>query len=840
MANKGIAPPSNTLSWTGGYPLSSSGVALPTGRAMQNGSTAVMIYALEGYMSGYGSSRTVRMRIGSRATGYFTVGSAGSAQYTGVRHLSSWYLVNGGTTTFYYDSNGLTYFGRGGGGSVSGSPGSWSGTLAGSMYYVMAPTAPTGLTASSDSANAATLSWTAPSDHGGTGIVGYRLQYSTSPTFATDVTTVELGTGVSYTVSGLSSGNTYYFRVAGKNAVTQAAGSTSKYSATTSIEIASSGTLIAGLPPEFTENPGAFWSLTGHNVGFNALGQIVPLEEAAVSFTYYDTSSGSDKISTTVARRNAAWATSYRTINDKLYAENLLGDSILALTGPTGLSSVNMIAFKTSLADEDLSLSWQGKPLDSNLGTGQTVDLLVDAVTETLNVYVTYRLGGMVTSIDDSVDISGLDLTRELAVYLTYQWDNNTRIYDLYASIREADQYASSLSVSLSYTPDGIDLYTDPWEISGYARSLVTSNMLSGAAMTDLYEWENEPSYVIQGELPMDGPVVAYRGNVWEYMQMVSSATGCEVTSIGSNIVVRPVGERAIDLTNIVGSPTINPQSLMSGRVVEIEYTNAVPVNLGTIYDAAAEGDRVFTVAHNEIKSESVSLDFSAQSVIQPAPTGTYPNPIGTYYITDSEDQVVSPVDWVDGGGSVKVAIDPENADVMIVTLTGPGAEIPGSPGPYKIGNKVAAIDRGTLKIIGSGLSTNVQTLSLLTGANPDKTPQIVSTTITNPAIANLESAYDRGIWSSLLATVQITLSGTIPISAVTRFGLAAGSIITYADNSYRITSISMGNMDADFTAEAFVTVNDYSAHWADKTVGDHDAHWAGYDAQDERIMPFR
>lgn len=840
---KGIASPSSSLSWTFDDDLYSDGVVTPTGRTMASGSKAVLITALEGFASGRGASVSMRLRLGSAVTGWFTRPASSSAGYTG-SHATNHYLVAGGSVRFTYEWDGspAIYFGRGGSGTnvhSTSTAGAWGGTLAGAMYYVQAPTAPSGLTLSSDSARSVTASWKAPSDNGGTGITGYQLQYSTSSSFS-GATVVNLSSTTSYTVEDLTDGETYYFRVAAKNAVTSAAGTTSVWSARASISVASSGTLIAGIPPTFSENPGAFWSLAGHNVGFNESGDIVRLEEAAVTFTYYNPVTSQDEQSTTVVRTNAAWTTQYTVIAEKMYATYTLGDSLLGIVGPDGLSSVQMIAFKTNLNGADMSILWQGRPVNSALGTGQLVEVSVDYLAQTFTVSASYRSGGFVVPATSVVDISTLDLTAELAVYVTYKWNTLTKQYTLYASIREANSYSASLGATLNYTADGLDLYTDPWEISGNARALVTSNMLSGPAMNDLHEWENSPSYVIEGELPMDGPIVAYNGNVWEYIQMVASASACEYASSGENIVVRPVGTRVLDVTNIVGSPTISPQSLMTGRIVEVNYSNAEPVNLGTIYDASTEEDRTFTINSNEIRVEAVSTRASLQTVIQPSPTGTYPNPAGTYYVTDSEDQVVSPVDWVASGGAVSVAVDPESAEVIQVTITGPAADISGSPGPYTIGTKVNSIAKGTLKVVGSGLYTNVKTLSLLTGADPDKTPQLVATTINNPAIANLESAYDRGIWASLLATVRLTLTGTLPLSAVTGFGLTAGSLVQYADNIYRITDVSIRNIDVSFTAEVHCTSNDYSARWADKTVADHDAHWFGYDVQDERIIPLR
>lgn len=83
------------------------------------------------------------------------------------------------------------------------------------------PNVPTGL-ATVTGNKTFTATWVAPVNKGGTGAVvtGYRAQYSTDATFATNVVTVDLsGTTVKLAPTGLLNNTTYYVRVAAKNTV---------------------------------------------------------------------------------------------------------------------------------------------------------------------------------------------------------------------------------------------------------------------------------------------------------------------------------------------------------------------------------------------------------------------------------------------------------------------------------------------------------------------------------------------------------------------------------------------------------------------------------------------
>jgi hypothetical protein len=82
------------------------------------------------------------------------------------------------------------------------------------QYEDTIPAAPTALTLTAPSTTSIKATWASPSPQ----ITGYDLQYSTSSTFASGVTTVALGVVLTHTVTGLAPGTKYYFRVRAKNA----------------------------------------------------------------------------------------------------------------------------------------------------------------------------------------------------------------------------------------------------------------------------------------------------------------------------------------------------------------------------------------------------------------------------------------------------------------------------------------------------------------------------------------------------------------------------------------------------------------------------------------------
>jgi hypothetical protein len=100
------------------------------------------------------------------------------------------------------------------------------GGMIGGMVTV--PGQPTALSATSHVNTQSVLTWTAPARNGGSSITDYVVQYSTSATFDSAVTTFTDGVNASTgaTVTGLNNGTTYYFRVAAVNSVGTGAYST--------------------------------------------------------------------------------------------------------------------------------------------------------------------------------------------------------------------------------------------------------------------------------------------------------------------------------------------------------------------------------------------------------------------------------------------------------------------------------------------------------------------------------------------------------------------------------------------------------------------------------------
>lgn len=131
------------------------------------------------------------------------------------------------------------------------SGGSWDSEAYFKVYYNTVPSQPLSLTATAGTnLGSVDLTWAVPTNQGGVNVDGYKIEWSTSSSFATITGNVaDTGTTTtSRTVVGLTPGTTYYFRVAALNPVTTAwgGGASSPYSASASAVARSVGKRFDG------------------------------------------------------------------------------------------------------------------------------------------------------------------------------------------------------------------------------------------------------------------------------------------------------------------------------------------------------------------------------------------------------------------------------------------------------------------------------------------------------------------------------------------------------------------------------------------------------------------
>lgn len=208
---------------------------VPNFRADNLGTRTARLQYMNPWIAGAGGSRSCQVYCGrpsgSSDAGFaysssFTVPSASKATLQGNKSVTRKLLAN---TAYHFgvtQPGGALYIGRGNeAGPIRRRDGEaqvWSESMVIQVTYAEVPLAPD-TSLGVDQATATSLRFRFQSSgDGGSAITGWKVQYSKSSDFSSDVTTIDSsGTSV---VTGLDPDTTYYFRAAGRNAVSDANG----------------------------------------------------------------------------------------------------------------------------------------------------------------------------------------------------------------------------------------------------------------------------------------------------------------------------------------------------------------------------------------------------------------------------------------------------------------------------------------------------------------------------------------------------------------------------------------------------------------------------------------
>lgn len=205
-------------------------------------------------------------------------------------------------------------------------------------YYGL-PNAPTGLTATAADSTSVNLSWTAPttpSENSGIAEAAasqYVIQRSTSSSFTSPVEVTT--TSTSYTVTGLTSGTKYYFRVAAQNAIRNVSGYSNAIGPWSSSANATPTGTVVSLP-----------TFSGSYVNGTV----------GVSYSDYVTATGADTI--TIKSGKPSWATGSQS-GTRYYLDGT----------PTSATSYTVVLTATNSAgsvDGSFSFSVAAAPAPSN------------------------------------------------------------------------------------------------------------------------------------------------------------------------------------------------------------------------------------------------------------------------------------------------------------------------------------------------------------------------------------------------------------------------------------------------------------------------------------------
>lgn len=621
---------------------------------------------------------------------------------------------------------------------------------------------------------------------------------------------------------------------------------------------------------------GTLWTLSGHNAGFDSLGNLVnPIVSQA---DYKWEAAGSTTTTQNIINyKNSVFSNNFEYFaQDSFtylpYAKNVIGENAIDhINNP-----YYFVAYKTRLS-ENQSFTLNGGPLSSITNTDRVINFTLDESTHTLSLHLEYRSGGVVVTEDYS-DAYGFFYTDELHCFFEYNLLNNQSVqpqYSLSFTVVQAGDIVNQIAIT--FTADAIPLYYEPWEITGaYTRHVwinTDSSTVEAFTWDKSLDWVSEPKYYVSETLFSNpsattqvfpgGAVVGGKYNVWQYLQDACSAFGMSINNLFdsssftsgydfnfSNVINNTFvsdAKRIIDGRNFAASPSVTPSTVLSAESVNVEYTNpeyklTVDINstlCDEVYSAYDDGNRTISVNANEVISTTVKTNNYFITAYQPIKSSIYVNQPGYYAVCDSTGANVTDAAWAAYGGSVSVTINEDDNSALNIKVIGPTLAIPGKTAPYSIAYSNGSDKYAALSITGIAVSTDKKSIEIQTGVVEGNKKQKTAATISNKFIESLDRAYDRGIWAAQsIAGPSVSMNFALPQNHSLVSNNIYSGRIKYNDSIYRINSCTVTSPSIAYNAEWCVALDDFDGEWSSHTVEFHDDLWGQYDIQDQIMAP--
>lgn len=412
----------------------------------------------------------------------------------------------------------------------------------------------------------------------------------------------------------------------------------------------------------------------------------------------------------------------------------------------------------------------------------------------------------------------------------------------------------------IAATPDGILHTVVTGAVAQYAGSLGST----GANLMYLVA-------LAKSDMPLNMLVLAdddyagtvaypsFRDNIWSSICDLLSVTGNSAIVLDDKIAFakREDVQFTLPKRGLYSITPIKLDSRDAGRSIQIVNQNSSWLNFGTMYSATADGNRVFSIDVNDINYVTVNQGTYPAHIYDPTPiTSNGVAGDGEYIVTDKDGVSVDATLWSNYGGNVHAEPGAQPGDILL-TLYGPGLEIPGHPAPYKI---ATVSGQAALNINGQGVTTNPQVITIGTGLSEDVTSRQIAISVDSPFVHDATRSYTEGSWMAYNSGTpnqrfELTIRYSRGISYNTAGGAHSGTpwlvgtVVVIDEAQYIVESARANNSTIVMSLYRYSRTGTpvdsrisprMEEIWSGKSAGDFDAFWSGHTAQDITIAPYR
>lgn len=351
-------------------------------------------------------------------------------------------------------------------------------------------------------------------------------------------------------------------------------------------------------------------------------------------------------------------------------------------------------------------------------------------------------------------------------------------------------------------------------------------------------------------------PVVfpGFHGELWFFLKQMVSAQGCEIALVEGDIWLRPIRQFVAEGTHFTSKSRTYGGTNLAETVEVIHYNNR-QITLQPVYPPGGFTleTEVLTFNAGETVTRDIELMSSLSSFETPEHITELPfrdyNATSVYTVLGNDGFPVSPANFTRFGGRVSFRLNEDTKSIQ-VTMRGPRG-IPSTSGgavtTFSLANPAGDSETNwysTLRIRGTGVAFDPQTVSFRTLVPASQTGTEVGTTVDNIFLSSLNEAYNAGgKAATVYAGNEVNVSGNAThigalvdgVTEVPVFGNVAGSRLwdERTRRWYRVRNGGVSRDSISLNGDDDLTVGDLDDHYLGLTMGQIDTLFAGRTMQE-------
>jgi hypothetical protein len=615
--------------------------------------------------------------------------------------------------------------------------------------------------------------------------------------------------------------------------------------------------LAGNNPCSFRDKGGTYWSLRGHDAGFNTTGgQVSPLDNT--TYKPYKVNSN-DVLFRRWDVKDSFASTGWSVDGGDFWSTGGVGSSVAATAGKRTIivTTVNLdsrsfvIQFGSSVSPGFLGFG----PDDATTGRGKWFALSLHGPTLSATLDGQYRAGGDYISVNKTASLTGVDTTLPVQLVIDIGFPT-AKTFALTAYVQNVNSTGDPAVITSGTLNTTVDLFSAPWKSAGYMNGLYTVDLdFVSSDPTDYlapYEdWSAQPLCDIDS-YGISTPILPYTGSLWDYLTQV-----CVARQVGLRVLSGQFSMSAMTDDSITAqkwhpaaSPTfaIDNSNVASTVEVDAQFANFAPAP--RIYDALVDNNQSFSLTPGTVNTFSVTTTCINALVYNPEPLYDVTDflngihPYGAYIVTGPDNLPIQPTEWISFGGSVSVAQSGTNA--LTVTVVCPSLPLGTTTGDYSLAVSDSGNSYGMLRLTSpaGGTVTDHKTV-FQTGAGFVIGKNSNSPTISNVAATNHVALQNVATWAiAQAAGPTLTLQGEMPLEDLRSwqsadFGFVPGATILFKNHQWRIQTCTVSNLSVQFTATPYLTYQSvaFASNWSKFTVDDYTTFWEGKTYDDMNVM---